>query len=226
MAGDSRTFADRRDAGRQLGRALAGYDFTDPVVLALPRGGVPVGFEVAQALRAPLDVLLVRKIGAPQHPEYGIGAVVDGEEPQLVVDEEAARAVGATPEYLEAEKRRQLDEIERRRALYCGRRPPVAVTDRTAVVVDDGIATGGTVKVALKALQRAGPAWIVLAVPVAPRDSLEAVAEAADAVLCLSAPEDFRAVGLHYTDFAQTSDDEVVRLLEKAAEVVREALWD
>src|SRR4051794_23139171 len=142
-------FEDRRDAGRRLAQALAPYRDnnhrdSDPVVLALPRGGVPVGFEVATALGAPLDVLIVRKIGAPGHPELGIGAVIDGDEPHLVLNEEVIRHVNPAPDYIEAEKQRQLAEIERRRRRYVGDRPAAPVQGRTAIVVDDGIATGGT----------------------------------------------------------------------------------
>lgn len=210
-------FLDRREAGRQLGEELAKTEWRDPVVLALPRGGVPVGFEVAKALRAPLDVLLVRKIGAPGHPEFAIGAVVDGADPQLVVNEEAVLILGPSLEYLEAEKKRQLVEIARRRERYFGGRTAVPTEGRTAIVVDDGIATGSTVKVALKAVRRSGADRVVLAVPVAPRDAVEALREEADDVICLSMPEPFHAVGLHYVDFEQTSDEEVIHLLKAAA---------
>src|SRR5260370_40650184 len=135
-------FRDRRDAGRRLAAALSHYKENSPVVLALPRGGVPVGFEVAKALAAPLDVLLVRKIGAPGHEELGLGAIVDGDDPQLVLNDEVIRAVQPPPGYIEAEMRRQLAEIERRRRHYVGDRPPVSVNGRVAVVVDDGLATG------------------------------------------------------------------------------------
>src|SRR6059058_677649 len=160
-------FEDRRDAGRQLAAALAHYESSRPVVLALPRGGVPVGFEVAKALGAPLDVLLVRKIGAPGHEELGLGAVVDGHDPQLVLNEDLVRTVAPPPGYIEAEEQRQLAEIERRRRPYIGDRSPVAVEARTVIVVDDGIATGATVKAALRGLARSRPARLVLAVPVA-----------------------------------------------------------
>jgi len=210
-------FLDRREAGRQLGKELAKTDWRDPVVLALPRGGVPVGFEVAKELHAPLDVLLVRKIGAPGHPEFAIGAVVDGKDPQLVVNEEAALILGPSSDYLEAEKKRQLVEIERRRERYLGARAPVPIEGRTAIVVDDGIATGSTVKVALKALRRSDADRVVLAVPVAPRSTIEALRDEADEVVCLSTPEPFHAVGLHYVDFEQTSDEDVIQLLKAAA---------
>src|SRR5438105_4199701 len=209
-------FEDRRDAGRQLAAALAHYESSRPVVLALPRGGVPVGFEVAKALAAPLDVLLVRKIGAPGHEELGLGAIVDGQDPQVVLNEEVVRAVMPPPGYIEAEKARQLAEIERRRRHYVGDRPAPSVTGHTAIVVDDGIATGGTVKAALRGLARHDPARLVLAVPVAPADSLRELEAECDDIVCLATPEPFYAVGPHYRDFTQTEDDEVVRLLAQA----------
>jgi putative phosphoribosyl transferase len=209
-------FKDRTDAGRQLAAALTGFAAADPLVLALPRGGVPVGFEVAKALRARLALLLVRKIGAPGHSEYGIGAVVDGENPQLVLNEEAMALVQPSDDYVEAEKRRQLVEIERRRKLYLGSRPAASVLGRTVIVVDDGIATGGTVRVALKALRKDRAAQIVLAVPVAPRDTLDLINADVDDVVCLATPEPFEAVSRYYENFAQTTDTQVIRLLRQA----------
>lgn len=217
MFDTERRFLDRRDAGRQLAEELVKAKWDDPVILALPRGGVPVAFEVAKALQAPLDVLLVRKIGAPGHPEFGIGAVVDGKDPQLVLDEEAMRILKPSAGFLESEKQRQLSEIERRRERYLGKRAAVPTQGRTAIIVDDGIATGNTIKVALKALRRSGAARTVLAVPVAPRSVIEQLRKEADEVVCLSMPDPFHAVSLHYVDFEQTSDDEVIRLIEAAA---------
>ena len=208
-------FADRRAAGRELAGAVQALALENPMVLALPRGGVPVGFEVARALGAPLDLLMVRKIGAPGHAEYGIGAVVDGAAPQVEIDEAAARMVGAGKDYIAAQTARELAEIERRRALY-RTGPPVPLAGRDAIVVDDGIATGNTMRAALKALRRAGPARIVLAVPLAPADILASMRPLCDKVVCLVAPQPFYAVGGHYRDFSQTGDAEVIRLLAEA----------
>jgi len=195
----------------------------NPVVLALPRGGVPVAIEVAKALRAPLDLVLVRKIGAPGHPELGLGAVVDGAHPQLVINNDLIAELRVPASYLEAEAERQLQEIERRRKCYLGDRRPIEVEDRTVIVVDDGIATGGTVRAALQGLSRSRPAYLVLAVPVAPPDTIAQLRAEADEVVCLITPEPFYAVGLYYEDFTQTSDAEVVTLLHEAQTWSREA---
>jgi putative phosphoribosyl transferase len=206
-------FADRRDAGRQLGIALAKFTGQNPLVLALPRGGVPVGYEVAKALDAPLDVLLVRKIGAPGHPELGIGAVVDGANPQIVLNEDVVRLVGASDDYIAAEAERQQRELERRRVTYRGGQKPPDLKGRVAIVVDDGIATGGTARAVLQALAQSDAARIVLAMPVAPRETIAALEKEADEIVCLAMPEPFSSVGQHYRDFEQTSDDEVIALL-------------
>lgn len=216
----SAIFANRRDAGRKLADALKPLGLLRPVILALPRGGVPVGYEVAKALRAPLDVMLVRKIGAPGHEEYGIGAVVDGSSPQIVIDREAAEAVGASTEYLEREVARELAEIERRRKLY-RTGPAIDLHDRTTVVVDDGIATGVTVRAALQALGQSGATRVVLAVPVAPEDVLPGLREQCDELICLERPDPFYAVGAHYADFTQTSDEEVEELLAASRALLR-----
>ncbi|WP_043539378.1 phosphoribosyltransferase [Salinarimonas rosea] len=209
-------FKDRTEAGRRLAEALAAHRGEATIVLALPRGGVPVAAEVARALGAPLDLVMVRKIGAPGHPEYGIGAVVDGADPQVVVDAATARMAGADATYLEETKSRELAEIERRRRAYLGDRRPLDVAGRTVIVVDDGVATGSTATAALRALKKAGAARRILAVPVAPIETVEALREEADEVVALTTPYPFHAVGLYYEDFDQTTDEEVVAALEGA----------
>ncbi|HUJ02833.1 MAG TPA: phosphoribosyltransferase family protein [Rhizomicrobium sp.] len=212
-------FADRHDAGRKLASALAKYKDKNAIVLALPRGGVPVAYEVAKALHAPLDVLLVRKIGAPGHPELGIGAVVDGANPQIVLNDDVVRIVRPSESYIAAESAREREELERRRKAYRGTRPAPDLTGRTVIVVDDGIATGGTARAVLKALGQSGAERIVLAMPVAPPETVALLEKEADEIVCLSMPEPFSAVGLHYRDFEQTTDEEVVSLLARAANI-------
>lgn len=215
MMGDDIIFADRRDAGRRLAKLLADHPRPD-LVLALPRGGVPVAWEVAHALDAPLDVLILRKIGAPGHEEYGIGAIVDGDPPHIVLNEHAGAVLGRNDAYLENETNRQIKEIERRRTTYRGGRPPPEFKGRSVIVIDDGIATGGTARAALEGLKKAGVGRLAFAVPVAPADAIPALEEIADEVICLATPGFFRAVGLHYADFSQTTDAEVVALLGAA----------
>lgn len=210
-------FDDRHDAGRRLGAMLAELTLPLPVVLALPRGGVPVGVEVAGRLAAPLDLVMVRKIGAPGHAELAAGAVVDGTHPELVLNDQVVRAYRIDADYLERQKTLELAEIERRRGLYLGRRPRPEVAERTAILVDDGIATGATMLAALHAIRRAGPRELVVAVPVADTSVLERLAPAADRIVCLHQPRDLMAVGYYYGDFRQVSDDEVVALLDEAA---------
>jgi putative phosphoribosyl transferase len=210
-------FHDRRDAGQRLGRRLLDLGLPDPLVLALPRGGVAVGVEVARLLGAPLDVVLVRKIGAPWHKELAAGAVVDGEQPELVLNPDVVRGYGIDEGYLQAEKERQLREIERRRRLYLGGRPRPRIAGRTAIVVDDGIATGATVRAALHAVRRAAPRELVLAVPVASPEVLDRLAPDVDRIVCLHPDPDLMAVGQYYADFTQVEDDEVVAMLDEAA---------
>lgn len=212
----SETFLDRHDAGSRLAGALERFKEEKPVILALPRGGVPVACEVARALEADLDLLLVRKIGAPGHQELAIGAVVDGKNPQLVLNREIIALAAPPPGYIEAEEKRQLAEIERRRRLYRGSEPPIDLKGRTVIVVDDGIATGATMKAALRGVRQNEPRRLILAVPVGPPDALEDLAKECDEIVCLSAPQWFNAVGSHYVDFSQTTDEEVMSLLAKA----------
>ncbi len=216
MFGRSVLFENRRDAGVQLAARLERFAPAHPLILALPRGGVPVAFEVAKALDAELDLLIVRKIGAPGHEEFGIGAVVDGASPQLVLNEDMVRQLAVDQNYIREETGRQLAEIERRRAAYCGERPPPAIAGRTVIVVDDGIATGGTMKAALRGIRKNGPARLVLAVPVAPASTIHELASECDEAVCLATPEPFGAVGAFYKDFRQTEDSEVIALLGEA----------
>jgi putative phosphoribosyl transferase len=209
------SYADRRDAGRCLGAKLAHLKNLRPVVLALPRGGVAIGFEVALALDAPLDIVLVRKIGVPWQPELALGAVTDGDAPDSFIDRNLATRLEIPENYVAAETERQLQEIDRRRKSYCAGRPPIEVSGRTVIVVDDGIATGATMRVALRAVRRRGPARLVLAVPVAPEDTLEAFREEADEIVCLETPAPFDAIGFYYRDFHQMSDAEVTDLLAR-----------
>lgn len=220
------SYRDRAEAGRELAAALVKLQLRDPVVLALPRGGVPVGYEVAKRFRAPLDLVFVRKIGAPDHPELGIGAVVDGAHPQVVLNENLVAQLEISSAYIADETRRELREIERRRKSYVGGRRPIDIEGRTGILVDDGIATGGTVRAALQGLARARPGYLVLAVPVAPHDTVERLRNQADEVVCLMMPEPFYAVGAHYEDFRQTSDEEVIALLDQARSWAEETARD
>ncbi|MBV8131523.1 MAG: phosphoribosyltransferase [Alphaproteobacteria bacterium] len=210
-------FEDRSEAGRRLADKLLHLKDRQPVVLALPRGGVAVGFEIARTLDAPLDIVLVRKIGVPWQPELALGAVTDGAGHQIFIDRDLAASLGVPDSYIEEETARQLEEIERRRRSYCEGRPAVDVTGCTAVVVDDGIATGATMRVALRAVRRRGPARLVLAVPVAPPDTLAALSEEADEAVCLETPIGLGAIGFYYRDFHQMSDAEVTDLLARAS---------
>jgi putative phosphoribosyl transferase len=209
------SFADRAEAGRQLAAALASYKNQAPVVLALPRGGVPVAAEIAAALDAPLDLVLVRKIGVPTNREFAMGAVVDGTRPIIVKNEDVIQLAGVTDFQFETVCDRELKEIDRRRRRYLGGRPSVDVAGRTAIVVDDGIATGATARAALQATRKRNPAKLVLAVPVAATTTIQALREEADEVVCLEDHTDFGAIGFFYDDFRQVGDDEVVALLKR-----------
>ncbi|MDX1610411.1 MAG: phosphoribosyltransferase family protein [Halofilum sp. (in: g-proteobacteria)] len=211
----TRIFTNRTEAGRLLAGELQARHYADPVVLALPRGGVPVAAEVASALRAPLDLVLVRKIGVPYQPELALAAVVDGEQPELVINEDVRRHAGVDDAELAELEAAELHELERRRALYLQDRPRAPIRDRTAIVVDDGIATGATVRAALLALRRAQPARLVLAIPVAPPDTVQRLRAEVDELVCLETPRWFGAIGAFYRDFRQTSDREVIDLLAR-----------
>ncbi|MDX1781879.1 MAG: phosphoribosyltransferase family protein [Thalassovita sp.] len=212
-------FLNRAEAGKALAEAVADKHYDDPVILALPRGGVPVAIELVRVLKAPLDLVMVRKIGAPGQQELAVAAVVNGDDPQIVVNEGIMAVFGLTDEDIEQMSKSRLDEIRRRREVYLGGRPQVPVKGRTAVVVDDGIATGATTRASLKAVRKRDPARLVLAVPVGPADVVEELRDEVDEVICLSTPSPFQAIGLHYVDFGQTPDEEVVQLLDEAAEL-------
>lgn len=210
-------FADRAAAGRQLASRVAALRPQRPVVLALPRGGVPVAFEVAQALHAPLDLLLVRKIGVPYQPELALAAVMDGAAPVLVIDPTVQRETGIGADVIDRLAQVQRAEIERRRTVYLGDRAPVPLTGCTAIVVDDGIATGTTMRAALQGLRHRRPARIVLAVPVAPTAVVDMLRVEVDELICLAQPEPFNAIGMYYEDFHQLDDAEVLSLLVNPA---------
>ncbi|MEU2457336.1 MULTISPECIES: phosphoribosyltransferase family protein [Streptomyces] len=208
-------FTDRTDAGRRLAVALRHLGRRDPVVLGLPRGGVPVAYEVAQALGAPLDVIVVRKLGVPYHPELGFGAI--GEGGVRVISEEIVRRTGVGEKDLVTVERAEAAELVRRAHAYREGRPRLPLEGRAVVVVDDGVATGATARAACQVVRAQGAAYVVLAVPVAPPDAAARLREDADEVVCLSAPVLFSAVGEWYRDFSQTSDEEVVALLARAS---------
>ncbi len=208
-------FKNRSDAGRKLAKALAGYKDQQPVILALPRGGVPVAAEVAAALNAPLDLILVRKVGVPFQRELAMGAVVDGGAPIIVRNEDVIRLAGIDEAEFKAVCDGELAEIERRRQRYLGSREYVDISGRTAIVIDDGVATGATTKAALRATRSRNPKKLVLAVPVAPTDSLAELRGDADDVVCLEDHEFFGAIGIYYADFCQVSDEEVSDILKR-----------
>jgi len=210
-------YRDRSEAGRVLADALASNAGQDCVVYALPRGGVPVAFEVARALSAPLDLMLVRKIGVPFRPELALGAVADGDVPEIVVNEDVAELAQLDQTMIAAAAARQMQEIARRRDLYLGGRKPIRATDRIAILVDDGLATGATARAALRAVRRQAPRRLILAVPVAPQATVESLKAEADEIVCPQVVAVFHAVGLHYQDFDQVEDAEVVRLLSEAS---------
>lgn len=198
-----------------LARSLLGLGLHRPIVVALPRGGVPVAFEVAESLKAPLDVLLVRKLGVPSQPEFAFGAI--GEDGVRKVNADVVRRLGLSPAQVEAVESKENLELSRRARLYRGDRRSIEMKDRDVVIVDDGVATGSTMHVAIEVARRSGAHRVVVAVPVAPDDVVDALARLADQVVCVLAPQRFQAVGEWYDDFDQTSDEEVASLLERAS---------
>lgn len=212
--GAVRPFRNRRDAGRQLSGLLDDLRVHRPIVVGLPRGGVPVAFEVARALGAPLDVVVVRKLGVPFRPELGMGAIAEGG--VRVLTPRVLRAARITDAEVERVEREEEVELIRRAQRYRGDAPPLEVDGRTVIVVDDGLATGATARAAIASVRRRGAGAVVLAVPVGARDTVDAIAAEVDRVVCLAEPEDFQAVGAWYDDFSPTSDDEVLGLLQAA----------
>ena len=206
-------FRNRTEAGIELAKALSHHRDHHPVVLALPRGGVPVAAEVARALDAPLDLVVARKIGVPFQPELAMGAVVDGDTPIVVRNDDVIGATGIGAAEFDSICQKEIAEIKRRRDRYLGGRKPVEIAGKTVIVVDDGIATGATFRAALRATRARGPQRLVLATPVAPGDTLRELEKEVDEVVCLETHEFFGSIGEYYSDFSQVSDDEVVSLL-------------
>lgn len=206
-------FLDRADAGRQLARMLAPYRGRDVLVLGIPRGGVPVGAEIAVALGGELDISVARKLGAPNQPELAIGAISAG---SWTLNDDLIRALRVPEEFIDAEVRRELVEVGRRNKLYRGGRPPPVISGRTVIVTDDGIATGATVRATLESVRREHPDRLILAVPVAPQAALDDLRPLVDSVVCVAAPEHFGAVGQFYRQFPQLEDEEVIAILDRA----------
>jgi putative phosphoribosyl transferase len=213
----TRRYKDRREAGQALATRLQSYAGRDDVVvLSLPRGGVPVGYEVARALAAPLDVYIVRKLGVPGHPELAMGAIASGD--VAVINEPVVRGLQIPPQVIDQVAARERVELDRREKEYRGEHPPVPVAGRTVILVDDGLATGSTMRAAAEALRQLGPQQIVVAVPVAAQETCDEFRNEVDDVVCLLTPEPFYAVGLWYENFSQTTDEEVWELLDRAWE--------
>lgn len=207
-------FRNRADAGRRLAGRLAAYRDADPIVLALPRGGVPVGYEIACALDAPLDVFIARKLGAPGQPELGIGAVAQGG--GRILNRRLIEHLGISEDYVERVTRKEEMEVERRLRLLCGDRPEPEVRGRTVILVDDGLATGVTARAAIESLRDRDPRRLVLAIPVCAAQTAAGILPEVDALVALKTPSDLHAIGLWYENFEQTPDEEVIVLLERA----------
>ena len=215
-------FRDRQEAGQKLGASLDLLQLKDPIVLALPRGGVPVAAEVAKALKAPLDLVIVRKVAAPGNPELAVAAIVDGDPPDVVLNREIVEAYALDDGALRVLIAQERPELERRRVVYRGKDQPLSVAGKTVIVVDDGAATGTTMKVAIRALKRRSPRKIIVALPVAPVDTADELAQEAD-LICLNQPARFRALSYYYASFPQLSDGEVLDMMGQAREDRRDA---
>ena len=209
-------FRDREDAGQQLAGRLLHLRDSNPLIFGLPRGGVVIAAQVAAALCAPLDVLVVRKLGAPGRPELALGAITVGDDPHLTLNQDLIDLISVSDDYLQMEIDRQREEVKRRNNRYRKGRPAMSVEGRTTIIIDDGIATGATVLAGLMGLKDRKPGRLVLAVPVAAADSLEKLSQYVDEVVCLHAPDDFMSVGVFYSNFHQTTDDQVMELLERS----------
>ena len=202
----------------KLAAELAKLGLKQPVVLALPRGGVPVAAEIAKVLDAPLELLVVRKVGAPGNPQLAVAAIVDGEPPDVIINREIAEAYCLDDDELSSLVQQERPELERRRQVYTTGRKPVSLAGKTIILVDDGVATGTTMKVALRALKRRGPKEVILAIPVAPPDVIAELRQEADQLVCISQPMRFRALGYHYVSFPQITDEEVIETLKMTEE--------
>ena len=209
-------FADRAEAGRLLAEPLAAMRLQHPLVLALPRGGVPVGAEIARRLNAPLDVVFVRKLGAPDQPELAVGAIADGAEPEILLNTELVAMLGLDEDYIDAAAKREVAVIEQRRREWAALRPAVEPVGRALIVVDDGVATGMTMQAALRQLKRRRPVRLIAAAPLASREAVAMLRREADDVVCLSSPRHFGSVGAFYRSFLQVTDEEVAALLREA----------
>jgi putative phosphoribosyl transferase len=210
-------YRDRQEAGQKLGIELAKMQLHEPLVLALPRGGVPVAAEVARALEAPLDLVIVRKVGAPGNPELAVAAIVDGDPPDVVLNRGIIEAYVLDDDELRILISRERPELERRRLAYRGTRSPLSISGKSVVLVDDGAATGTTMKVAVRALKRRSPREIIVALPVAPPETVAELTQEADQVICLGQPTRFQALSYHYLTFPQLTDKEVTEALDEAA---------
>jgi putative phosphoribosyl transferase len=210
-------FRDREDAGVKLGLELSRLQLHQPIVLALPRGGVPVALEVAKTLNAPLDLLIVRKVGAPGNPELAVAAIVDGDPGEVVLNREIVETYALDEDALRVLIAKERPELERQRVAYRGKNKPLSIAGKTAIIVDDGAATGTTMKIAIRALKRRSPREIIVAVPASPQETVAELAREADRVVCLSQPKQFRALSYHYLRFPQLSDSDVAAAMDEAA---------